>query len=308
MSKSDKFIFLKPPIKWVGGKTQILENVLNEFPEEIENYHEIFLGGGSVLLGLLSYIKKNKIVVNGTINAYDINYTLINLYKNIQNYPKELYEKIKKLVSNLDFYDEKQMITKPETFEDVDSKESYYYWIRQKYNKLEKEEYKTIKASALFLFLNKTCFRGLFRTGKNGFNVPYGHYKNPEIINEEHLFKISELIKDVNFVCCDFKKSINNIKFGDFVYMDPPYAPENEKSFVGYTGDGFGLDKHLELFKLCEKLKNEKIKFLMSNSNVVLVRENFKDYYITSIVCRRSINSKKPDSKTKEVLIRSYKN
>jgi DNA adenine methylase len=157
----------------------------------------------------------------------------------------------------------------------------------------------------MFIFLNKTCFRGLYREGPNGFNVPYGNYKNPNILNKEHLKNINKLIKNVKFKNYDYKKSFTNIKKNDFIYLDPPYAPENETSFVKYNKNGFNIDEHKNLFKLCNQL-NEK--FIMSNSNVKLVIDNFNNnkFNIHTIECKRRINSKKPQTKTNEVIILNF--
>jgi DNA adenine methylase len=214
----------KPILKWVGGKTQIIDKIIINFPLEINNYYEPFLGGGSVLLTLLTYIKND------------------------------------------------------------------------------------IIGSAMFIFLNKTCFRGVFRIGPNGFNVPYGHYNNPEIINKEHLEEIHNLIQNVIFKYCDYNTSLINIEVNDFIYLDPPYVPEKETSFVKYTLNGFNIENHNNLFTLIHKLTEENKKLLLSNSDVKLVRENFtsEKYNITSILCKRSINSKNPESKTNEVLIKNY--
>jgi DNA adenine methylase len=142
----------------------------------------------------------------------------------------------------------------------------------------------------------------MYREGPNGYNVPYGHYKKtPTIITEEDLNYISDLIKDVEFKDCGFSDSIKNIKNGDFVYLDPPYAPENSKSFVGYVAGGFNLDMHKLLFNEIKKLSG--VKFAMSNAKVDLVIENFKEYKCEDIVARRAINSKNPGSKTTEVII-----
>jgi DNA adenine methylase len=312
--------FPKPILKWVGGKTQILEKVVCNFPKSINNYHEIFLGGGSVLFGVLHLVNLNKIKINGTINAYDLNFDLINMYKTIQSKPKELYQEVKKLIDDyngIEDSDEDKNKKPTNREEGLTSKESYYFWVRKQFNqksttkdsKSKKDQTETndiIKKSAMFIFLNKTCFRGLYRVGPNGFNVPYGNYKNPTILDESHLKQISKLIKNVNFYHMDFSESLKKPVNGDFVYMDPPYAPENEKSFVGYTDGGFGLEKHNQLFSLSNQLKKSNVKFMMSNADVKLVRDNFKDVNIESIDCKRSINSKNPGSKTKEVIIKSY--
>jgi DNA adenine methylase len=155
--------------------------------------------------------------------------------------------------------------------------------------------------------MNKTCFRGLYREGPNGFNVPFGNYKNPAIMDEEHLREVSQLIQNVTFSCEDFNTFVNvsKLETNDFVYLDPPYAPENDKSFVGYNSEGFNEDKHKELIAKCKELKDKKIKFLMSNANVKLITDAFpeSEYKTLIIQCKRSINSKNPESKTTEVLI-----
>ena len=155
---------------------------------------------------------------------------------------------------------------------------------------------------ALFIFINKICFRGMYREGPNGYNVPYGHYKKtPSLISKNELDDISSLIKDVVFKHNGFIESIKNVKDGDFVYLDPPYAPENSKSFVGYVEGGFNLKTHESLFAEIKKLEN--IKFIMSNAKVDIVTNSFKDYNCEDIVARRAINSKNPGSTTTEVII-----
>jgi DNA adenine methylase len=299
----------KPILKWVGGKTQIIDNLISEFPTEIKNYREIFLGGGSVLLTLLSYVKSGAIKIQGHIYAYDINEALIYMYKNIQTYHIELYDEIQKLIHDYNSCENGEINRKPKNIQEAKlSKENYYYWIRNEYNKLSLIDKTTIQCSAMFIFLNKTCFRGLYRVGPNGFNVPYGHYSNPEIINKEHFIEIHELIQNVIFECCDFKTSLNKIEPNDYVYLDPPYAPETNTSFVGYTENGFNIDEHTNLFKLIHNLSENNKKIMLSNADVSLVRENFTNnkYNIKSILCKRAINSKNPDAKAKEVIIKNY--
>lgn len=292
----------KPFLKWVGGKTQIINFILNKFPTEMENYHELFLGGGSVLLGLLSLQKQNKVKINNKIYAYDLNERLINVYKDIQKYPDELFKYIEYYINEYDNLQGHILNRTPKTEEEAKtSKESYYYWLRDKFNKIDKQ---SIESSALFMFLNKTCFRGIYREGPKGFNVPYGHYKKtPNIITKEELKIISELIQNVIFIKSDFQDSIQNIKEHDFVYLDPPYAPETITSFVGYTSNGFNLEMHQKLFEEIKTFNNKKIKFVMSNSNVALVINNFQDYNCENVIARRAINSKNPESTTTEVII-----
>lgn len=277
---------IKPLLKWVGGKTQIIDKIIKSFPEQINNYHEIFVGGGSVLCSLL----QSNINIKGTIYVYDLNNELIEFYKNVQSNPKKIY---KTIIPYVDHY--KKI--------DINKKEEYYYLIRNKYNSLKNKG--SYLASSLFLFLNKTGFRGLFRESKNGFNVPFGHYTQPEIVHYNHLLQFSKLIQNVVFINSGFRDSLNpkNIKKNDFVYLDPPYYPESKISFVGYTNDGFSQKDHQDLFDTCHAMSN---KFVMSNS--FPVKKFFKDekYNITIIKAKRAIDPKNPDKITKEVIIRNY--
>jgi DNA adenine methylase len=292
----------KPFLKWVGGKTQIINKIIDKFPKEINNYYEIFLGGGSVLLALLSLEKAGQIIITNKIYAFDLNKSLINVYINIQSNKDELFEYITLYINEYDSIEFNSINRKPTTIDEAKtSKESYYYWIRNKFNNMNKD---TIEYSALFMFLNKTCFRGIYREGPNGFNVPYGHYKKtPTIITKQELNNISELIQKVEFICSDFTESMMNIDKGDYVYLDPPYAPETKTSFVKYTSNGFDLECHKRLFEEINKIKNNNIKFTMSNSKVNLVIEHFNDSIIEDVIARRAINSKNPESNTTEVII-----
>ena len=302
--------FMKPFIKWVGGKTQIINNVLTLFPNEINNYYEPFLGGGSVLLALLSKQKNGSIIINGNVYASDLNMTLIGLYKNIQSNPSLLIKELNRIITEYEISKNGNAINrKAVTIADAyTSTESYYYYTRYKFNLIKGNEKNSIAASAMFIFINKTCFRGVYREGPNGFNVPYGHYKNLTIFNEEHINSISLLIKNVIFTHSQFNNTLLPISSGDFVYLDPPYAPENQKSFVSYNAEGFTLDNHKQLFKSCADMKEKNVRFLMSNANVLLVQNSFPlPLYQTQIIsCRRAINSKNPDAKTNEVLITNY--
>ena len=299
----------KPILKWVGGKTQIINKLITDFPVEINNYREAFLGGGSVLLTLLSYVKSGIIKIQGNIYAYDLNEPLIYIYKNIQTHHNELYDILQTIITDFNECGNGEINRKPTNIAEAKiAKENYYYWIRSEYNKLCLADKKSILGSAMFIFLNKTCFRGVFRVGPKGFNVPYGHYNNPEIINKEHLEEIHNLIQNVVFECCDFNTSLTIVEPNDFVYLDPPYAPETDTSFVGYTENGFNIENHNNLFKLIHILTDTNKKIMLSNADVSLVRENFTNekYNTLSILCKRSINSKNPDAKAKEVIIKNY--
>jgi DNA adenine methylase len=300
---------IKPVLKWVGGKTQILEEVLGLFPKEMANYHEPFLGGGSVLLGLLASVEAGNTVIYGTVYASDLNPNLIALYKNVQSRPDEFIQETRALIDAFSKCTGSVVNRKPETAEEGStSPESYYYWIRARFNALRGAECLTPAASAMMLFLNKTCFRGVYRENRGGgFNVPYGNYKSPSIIEEAHIREVSRLLSGVVFTCCGFAEALGDVGEHDFVYLDPPYAPENETSFVSYTAGGFTLEAHKELFGICANMGAQ---MLMSNADVPLVIKAFSAPAFTTkrISCRRAIHSKRPNSRTSEVLIQKVAN
>lgn len=296
----------KPFLKWVGGKSKLLKHILPKLPKNINNYHEIFTGGGSVLLAILSLELSKKLIINGTIYAYDLNKNLINCFNQVKNNPKKVINTLKKIVTEFNSIETNTLGLRgaPEINEGNhnSTREHYYYWTRNKFNTCNND---TIDSAAYFIFLNKTGFRGMYREGNDGkFNIPYG-YKDkdniPGILDEKTIMNVSKLIHNVTFICSSFEESLNNVSDNDFVYLDPPYAPEDKKSFVGYTKDGFSLEKHNTLFKKIKELKNNK--FVMSNANVKLVTDNFTDYTIENIVARRAINSKNPAAVAKEVII-----
>ena len=294
-------IYQKPFLKWVGGKTQLLNTIVKQFPKKINNYHEIFLGGGSVLFAMLTLQQLKKIEITGKIYAYDINEVLINIYKNIQTNKTKLFNLIIKHKNEYNSIKGTVVNRKPKNIQEAHtSQESYYYWIRTQFNKLPNN---SIVKCALFIFLNKLCFRGLYREGPNGFNVPFGHYKKtPSIITLDELNKIHKLIKNVEFRCLDFAKSIKNAVSGDYLYLDPPYVPINKKSFVNYNVGGFNKKTHIDLFNIIKSL-NPNIKFTLSNSNNDLVINSFQDYNIQYVDAKRSIHCKNPGTSATETII-----
>ena len=302
----------KPFLKWVGGKTQILDELMMQFPKHINNYLEPFLGGGSVLIALLTCKMNGVIQVDGKIFASDLNPMLISLYKHVQTSPMQLISEVKKISDEYRKCKIDSCVienSNPLSIEDaMSSPKSYYYWTRNKFNSLSKENRCSVHGSAMFLFLNKTCFRGLYREGPNGFNVPFGNYKNPTIIDEEHIQYLSKLFKDVIFSCNSFEILIGNAQRGDFVYLDPPYAPESDISFVSYTKQGFDMKAIQHLFHLCSGMKEKEVRMLMSNSEVEFVKTTFSSpLYKTKIIsCKRAINSKNPTARTNEVLISNF--
>ena len=265
---------MKPLLKWVGGKSQIIDDVLSHFPRDIRTYHEPFVGGGAVLLAALS----DPTIRIERVRASDNNPHLIAFYKDVQACPDALHAAIEEVFTAY--------------HESAGNKEAFYYARRERF----RDAHPSVEKSALLFFLNKTCFRGLYREGPNGFNVPYGHYKTtPKWPTLGELRAMQELLRRVEFEVCDFAVALARVGEGDFVYADPPYARETKTSFVGYNTNGFDQDA------LFEGLT--KTIFCMSNANVPCVREFFKDFRICTVKARRAINSKNPESTTTEVLV-----
>jgi DNA adenine methylase len=303
-AKKQENAIIKPPLKWVGGKTQIIDQVLSLFPRTMKNYVEPFLGGGSVLLALLSLRQQGLIQITGTIFASDTNPNTIGFYQNLQSHLEEVVEALQIIVGEYTAIEGTVVNRKATEEEAKSSRESYYYWIRSTFNALTQEDKVKPRGSAMLLFLNKTCFRGLYREGPHGLNVPFEkQHQNPTIYEEAHLQQVSELIQGVVFTCQSFEAL--SAEEGDFVYLDPPYVPETAKSFVAYNAGGFTKENHDALFKLCHTLTGKRIQLLMSNADVPLVKEAFPEprYETLTIEVRRAIHSKKPGAKTNEVLI-----
>ncbi len=310
-----------PFLKWVGGKTQILHTLFEQFPKQINSYYELFLGGGSVLISLLEKNEEQKDYCTKRFETFDINPNLIYCYLQIKNNHKVLLKELSKLQKTfLACSINKSKPTKTRKKIPIEenmkkakkSREHLYYFLRHKYRLLVKEAHPKVKGhkvenAVLFIFLNKTCFRGLYREGKNGFNVPYGNYKNPSLFNKENINRLNYLFNkyNVNFSVSNFHDFLNVRKLSgkDFVYLDPPYYPENTKSFTAYNCDGFSAEDNVKLKILLERLDLRKVKFVMSNSNVKWNLDNYSRFNIKKILCRRAINAKNPNSKTYELLI-----
>jgi DNA adenine methylase len=292
----------KPLLKWVGGKTKLVSTIMPLFPKEIKTYYEPFVGGGSMLLAVLQAVRENKISI-GTIYASDVNIDLINMYIQIQRHPHDVLLHANRLQTEFRSCELDNGNKKPMTLEDaMTSKESYYYWIRTQYNSLKNQERLTTLGAAYFIFLNKTCFRGLYRVGPNGFNVPYGNYPKVDILDEDNLRLFHEYIKNVVFQTHSYELIVTELTCNDMVYMDPPYVPESATSFVNYTENGFTLDDHQKLFQMCRTLPS---KWIMSNSNTPFVLESFTEdeYAIQTVNCKRAIHSRNPGHVTLEVII-----
>lgn len=275
-----------PFVKWVGGKRGLISQLLPLFPNEFENYHEPFLGGGAVFYELYSkgLLKDKKIFLS------DINDELINAYLQVKENPTKLIAELKKYQKN--------------------HSKDFYYLTRSKDREENFKKISPIKRAVRFIYLNKTCFNGLYRVNSNGyFNVPMGSYKNPNIADEEAIFNASEALQNATIKCQSFTNVLNDVKGGDFVYFDPPYYPLSETaSFTAYSKDGFLEAEQIKLFEVFKELSTRGCKVAQSNSDTEFIKNLYKDFDINIVMMNRFINSKSDDrGKIKEVLVRNNK-
>ncbi|MEJ6459158.1 DpnII family type II restriction endonuclease [Fusobacterium polymorphum] len=284
--EKEERIECKPFIKWVGGKGQLLPEINKLYPIElgktINKYAEIFIGGGAVLFDILSKYKLDEVYIS------DKNLELINAYKSIRDNIDILIKSLKEM--------EEEYIPL-----DDENRKIYYYEKRQKYNKLKINiEENNIEKASLFIFLNKTCFNGLYRVNKKGeFNVPMGAYKNPKICDEENLKNVAMALKNVKIIYADYRESESFIDEKTFVYIDPPYRPLNtSSSFTSYTENDFSDKEQIELAEYIDLLNKKKAKIVMSNSDPKnnniddnFFDELYKNYNINRVKATRMLNS-----------------
>jgi DNA adenine methylase len=269
----------KPFLKWAGGKARLLHELVPRLPETFHSYHEPFIGGGALYFHLapksFSFIS-------------DINSELINVYQTIQNQVDLLIEELTNYQNNPDYY---------KSIRELDRDVKVF-------SKLT-----SIQRAARFIFLNKTCFNGLYRVNSKGqFNVPFGYYKSPKILDTENLINCSVILKNANISCTDYRFVINSALAEDFVYFVPPYIPDGiSSSFTQYTKDGFGMKEQEDLLDLCRGLHNNGVKWMLSNSSAPIVYKMYEKFNIDTVHVSRSIGCT-PTSRKKvnEVIIRNY--
>ena len=284
MSKQTKNPLVKPFVKWAGGKRQLMSEIVKYKPKTYKKFIEPFVGGGSVFMEL----QNNKTVIN------DFNSELINTYIVIRDNVDELIFELEKHKKN-------------------DSKE-YFYTLREWDRNGILEKKSNVERASRFIYLNKTCFNGLFRVNSQGqFNVPYGNYKNPNIVNKEVLIADSKFLNksEVKIMNGDFEEATKTARKGDFVYFDPPYAPlvEDSQSFVGYTLNGFDYEEQVRLRDLFIELDKKGCFVMLSNSSSKLIHDLYSDYKENTVIigANRNINSKASGrGKVDEVLIMNY--
>ena len=294
---------VRPFVKWAGGKASLIPQITKYYPEAlktgyIDKYVEPFVGGGAILLDVLQKYEVKKAY------AYDTNQDLVNAYNVIKTNVDDLVKKLKK-------YEDEYISL------DMESRKEYYYDVRNEYNSSERKIGKlSVKRAVEFIFLNRTCFNGLYRVNQSGdFNVPMGKYKNPTICDEENLRNLSELLQNVEIICGDYQDTLELVDNNTFVYFDPPYRPLNITSgFTSYTKEDFDDEDQKQLASYYKKLDSKDAKLMLSNSNPKNVNEEdtfFDDIYqgfnINELQANRMINSNATKrGKISELLILNY--
>ncbi|MBQ2900499.1 MAG: DNA adenine methylase [Agathobacter sp.] len=272
---------IAPFVKWAGGKRQLIPQIRERMPEQFNNYYEPFVGGGAVIFELLPE--------NAVIN--DINRALINTYQMICDHPQEFLQEINRLDA--------------EMWEDG---KEYYYSLREHYNdKLMRDEF-DVELAALFVFINKHCFNGLYRVnGKGLFNVPYNNSRRSSV-DEQSIMEISEYLRNVTIISGDFEAACEGASAGDFVFIDSPYAPLNPTSFESYTKEGFDIESHRRLAILFDELTARGCYCMLTNHNTELINELYgnKGYTIDVVSVKRMINSDASNRVGEEVIICNY--
>lgn len=271
---------ITPVVKWVGGKRQLLDDIVPLLPKQITSYCEPFLGGGAVLFEL----QPNTAIVN------DINTDLIQMYEVIRDNVDELIEVLGKHIND----------------------EEHFYSVRDwDRNKKKYEQLTKVERAARIIYLNKTCYNGLFRVNNAGeFNTPFGHYKKPEIVNAPTLRAVSDYFQKatLTFSSVDYEEVLTKISKETFVYLDPPYDPVSDTAkFTGYAKGGFDRTEQLRLKECCDTLDKCGIKFMLSNSATDFIKEQYSSYNITIVKAKRAVNSNAAKrGHVDEVIIRNY--
>jgi DNA adenine methylase len=294
---------VRPIVKWAGGKGQILKDLQKNHPKELGNtikkYAEPFIGGGAALFDILSKYEFEEVYLS------DTNKELINVYSVVRNDPELLIDSLRTIQSEYIPLDD------PE-------RKIYYYSKRDRFNEIKSSGYpvSSVELASLFIFLNRTCFNGLYRVNSKGlFNVPIGYYKNPTICDENNILNVSNILQNAEIVYGDYRKSIDFIDEFTFAYFDPPYRPIKESSsFTSYTEDLFNDDNQRELADYVKLLTEKGAKIMVSNSDPKNTDPDddffdtlYRDYYITRIDASRIINSKSSErGKISELLITNY--
>lgn len=276
-----KYYNLQPFTKWTGGKRQLLEELRSYMPETYGRYFEPFVGGGALFFDLAP----EQAVIN------DFNEELINAYRQIKNNPAELINLLIKHKEN--------------------NSKDYYLALRSADRDGRISRMTGVERAARILYMLRVDFNGLYRVNsKNQFNVPYGRYKNPKIVDVDLLYQISEYLNenDIEILQTDFAEAVKDAQTGDFVYFDPPYIPLNEtSSFTSYTHEGFSYEEQVRLCDTFKELTERGVYAMLSNSSSPLVEELYKDFNIYFVEAQRTNGAKSSSrGKISEIIVTNY--
>lgn len=270
-----------PFVKWVGGKRQLMPSIVELLPGNIKEhqYIEPFVGGGA----LFFHMQPENAVIN------DSNGELINVYQVIKNYPEELIFDLKKHINTADYFYKIRALDRTDAFKKLTS----------------------IQRASRVIYLNKTCFNGLYRVNNAGeFNVPFGRYKNPNIVNEPTIMAVNRYLNSSNIIIAndDYEEVLRQADEKAFVYLDPPYHPISESSnFTGYVQGGWNMSDQIRLREACDALHSKGVKFLQSNSSSPFIKDQYRNYKIISVKANRAVNSNGAErGEIDEVLIKNY--
>lgn len=270
-----------PFIKFAGGKRAIIKELLTRIPKDINNYYEPFVGGGALFFALnrvsISYIS-------------DTNGEIINCYKVIKHQPKGLISMLNSFP-----YDREG---------DMQFNKKFFLTLRAMDREEGWEYVPEVYKAARTIYLNRTCYNGLYRVNSRGeFNTPFGKYKNPKIVDVENIMACSKALQNVVIQHVDFQKAIESVESGDFVYFDPPYIPlSSTANFTSYNKDGFSMEDHEDLLAVCQSLDRSGVKFMLTNSNTDVSKKLYKGFHIEEVKAPRSINRES----SSDIIVRNY--
>lgn len=268
----------RPFLKWAGGKGRLLPDLLVRVPKDFGRYFEPFLGGGAFFFGLNP----------ATAALSDVNRELVNAYEVVR-------DNVESLISHLSEHK---------------ANRRYFYKVRKLDRRPDFWTFSQVERASRFIYLNKTCFNGLCRVNSEGFfNVPYGMYKNPKILDEENLRACSEVLQGVKIRHASYVDTLTETKRGDFVYLDPPYVPLSAtSSFTSYSQDGFAFEDQMALASMCREIHERGVQFMLTNSDTQVVLDLYQGFEIERINSPRSVSAdggkRKP---VKDILVRNYR-
>lgn len=276
---------MQPFVKWAGGKRQLIPEILNHLPHQFNHYYEPFIGGGALLFEL--GLEKSTISDNNRV--------LIDTYIAIRDHLNDLIPLLNELQNEHNSFDDKE------------KSNGYYYTKRERFNELILGTDFSLERNALFMYLNKACFNGLYRVNASGFfNVPSNQKKKINIFENENLKQISKFLQTVQIFHQDFETTVQNANEGDLVFFDSPYAPLNPTSFDSYTKEGFSTEEHIRLSNVFKRLSERGVYCILTNHNTDFIHELYSDFNLFEVNVKRLINRDAQNRTGKELIVTNF--